>query len=297
MRAFILNILIILTVSISAQAQEINCSVQISAQKIEGTDRDAFQEMQQAIYEFINSRTWTNYNYKIEERIECTLLLTLVERVSSDTYKGKLSLVLKRPVFNSNYTTTMLNFEDKDITITYAEGEPIIFDPNSHTSNLSSILAYYMYIFLGIDNDSFSPLGGTPYYNKAQEIVQNAQGASEPGWKAFEDSKNRYWLVENLLNNQFKPLRECLYQYHRKGLDMLYDKADKGRSNINESLKLALKTNKAQPGSFLLSLFLDAKRDEIINIFSEGNPSVKAEAANTMKALDPIHSDQYSRIK
>lgn len=296
MRLFIFNILLISLLAINAQAQEMNCSVQISARQIEGTDRDAFKEMQQAIYEFVNSTTWSNYDFKIEERIDCTLLLTLSKRLSSDTYEGKLNLVLKRPVFNSNYSTTILNHEDNKVTFTYVEGEPLTFDPNSHTSNLSSLIAYYMYMFLGLDADTFSPLGGTPYYLKAQTVVQNAQGASEPGWKAFESSKNRYWLVENLLNPQFKSLRQSIYQYHRLGLDLLYDKADKARSNINESLKMALKTDKAQPGSFLMRLYLDAKREELINIFSEGNPSIKSEVANTMKTLDPIHSDQYSKI-
>lgn len=296
MRLFIFNILLISLLAINAQAQEMNCSVQISARQIEGTDRDAFKEMQQAIYEFVNSTTWSNYDFKIEERIDCTLLLTLSKRISSDTYEGKLNLVLKRPVFNSNYSTTILNHEDNKVTFTYVEGEPLTFDPNSHTGNLSSLIAYYMYIFLGLDADTFSPLGGTPYYLKAQTVVQNAQGASEPGWKAFESSKNRYWLVENLLNPQFKSLRQSIYQYHRLGLDLLYDKADKARSNINESLKMALKTDKAQPGSFLMRLYLDAKREELINIFSEGNPTIKSEAANTLKTLDPIHSDQYSKI-
>ncbi len=297
MRTYCLTLLAIFVLTtFSVQAQELKCSVQISAQQIEGTDRDAFKEMQQALYEFLNNTTWTNYNYKVEERIDCTFLLSLTKRVSSDTYEGKLNIVLKRPVFNSTYNSTLLNYEDNKITITYAEGEPITFDPSTHTSNLSSIFAYYVYIFLGLDADSFSPLGGTPYYNKAQAIVQNAQGASEPGWKAFENNKNRYWLVENLLNSQFKPLRESIYKYHRLGLDLLYETADKGRKNINESLKLALQTNRAQPGSFLMRLYLEAKRDEIINVFSEGNPIIKKEAANTMKELDPVHSDQYSKI-
>lgn len=297
MRTYFFTLLAIFLFTVfSAQAQELKCSVQVSALQIDGTDRDAFNEMQQALYEFVNNTTWTNYNYKVEERIDCTLLLSLTKRISSDTYEGKLNLVLKRPVFNSTYNTTLLNYEDTKVTITYAEGEPITFDPSTHTSNLSSLVAYYVYIFLGLDADSFSPLGGTPYFQKAQNIVQNAQSAVEPGWKAFESSKNRYWLVENLLNTKFKSLRESIYKYHRLGLDMLYESADKGRRNIKESLKLSLQTERAEPSSFLMRLYLDAKRDEIINVFSEGNPTVKAEVVNTMKELDPVHSDQYSKI-
>ena len=187
----IIAILLILT--IKSYSQEVNASVQVSARQIEGTDRDAFKELQQALYEFVNNRIWTNYNYKLEERIECTILLTLSERISSDQYKGKLNLVLRRPVYKTNYNTTMLNYIDKDVQFTYSEGEPLIYAENSFSNNLTSMIAYYVYVFLGLDADSFSKLGGTPYFEKAQSIVQNAQNTSEPGWKAFENMKNRYW--------------------------------------------------------------------------------------------------------
>jgi len=290
----IIAILLILT--IKSYSQEVNASVQVSARQIEGTDRDAFKELQQALYEFVNNRIWTNYNYKLEERIECTILLTLSERISSDQYKGKLNLVLRRPVYKTNYNTTMLNYIDKDVQFTYSEGEPLIYAENSFSNNLTSMIAYYVYVFLGLDADSFSKLGGTPYFEKAQSIVQNAQNTSEPGWKAFENMKNRYWLTENLLNPQYRPIRESIYEYHRKGLDLMYDNVENGRTNIAESLKLLQQSNRAKPGSFLMRLYLDSKRDEIIKIFGEGSPKTKTEVVNIMKEIDPANGDKYSAI-
>lgn len=207
-------------------SQEINCSVQVSARQIEGTDREAFTEMRQALYEFVNNTIWTNYSYKLEERIECTILLTLSERISSDQYRGKINVVLRRPVYKTNYNSTLLNYEDDDVEITYAEGEPLIFAENTFTSNLTSLIAYYVYVFLGLDGDSFGNLGGTPYFEKAQQIVQDAQNTGEPGWKAFENMKNRYWLIENIMNPQYRPIRQSIYEYHRKGLDVMYDNVE-----------------------------------------------------------------------
>lgn len=282
--------------SLTSFSQEINCSVQVSARQIEGTDRDAFKELQQALYEFINNTSWTNYDYKLEERLECTILLTLSERISSDQYRGKLNLVLRRPVYKTNYNSTMFNYIDTDVEFTYAEGEPLIFAENTFSSNLTSMIAYYIYVFLGIDGDSFALLGGTPYFEKAQTVVQDAQNTGEPGWKAFENMKNRYWLTENLMNPQYRKIRESIYEYHRKGLDVMYDNVESGRNNIAESLKLLQQANRAKPGSFILRLYLDSKRDEIIKIFGEGSPNTKAEVVNIMKEIDPANGDKYSAI-
>ncbi len=296
MRIKIFILSLILTLSIHSFAQEINGSVQVSARQIEGTDREAFRELQQALFEFVNNTIWTNYSFKLEERLECTILLTLSKRVTSDQYEGKLNLVLRRPIYKTNYNTTMFNYIDKDVVITYTEGEPLIFSEGSFSSNLTSLVAYYIYVFLGIDADSYSKFGGTPYYEKAQNIVQNAQNSSEPGWKAFENMKNRYWLTENLLNSQYRPIRESIYEFHRKGLDVMYDNVETGRNNIAESLKLLQQANRTKPGSFLLRLYLDAKRDEIIKIFGEGSPNTKAEVVNIMKEIDPANGSKYQTI-
>lgn len=291
-----LILILLLVFALKANSQEINCSIQVSARQIEGTDREAFTELQQSLYEFVNNTSWTNYAFKLEERIECTILLTLSERISSNQYRGKLNVVLRRPVFKTNYNSTMFNYVDTDVEFTYDLGEPLIYADNTFTSNLTSMIAYYIYVFLGIDGDSFANFGGTPYFEKAQSIVQSAQNTGEPGWKAFENMKNRYWLTENFLNPQYRPIRESIYQYHRKGLDAMYDNVETGRNSIAESLKLLQQANRAKPGSFLLRLYVDSKRDEIIKIFGEGSPNSKTEVVNIMKEIDPANGDKYSAI-
>lgn len=276
--------------------QEINCQVQVTARQIQGTDRTAFETMQTALYEFINARKWTPYSYKLEERVEATILLTINEQLSSERYRGQLNLVLKRPVYKTNLNTTLLNYIDKDIEFTYVENEPLQFSENSFDSNLTAIIAYYINIFLGLDADSFSPLGGTLYYERAQAIVQSAQNISEPGWKAYEKLKNRYWLSENLTNPIYRPVRESIYKYHLLGLDKMYDNVEMGRASIAESIKLLGQANEQKPGSFLIQLILEAKRDEIIQVFSEGAPNTKTEVVNILKEIDPANGSRYQQI-
>lgn len=281
---------------LQGNSQEINCQVQINAQQIAGTDRTAFENLQTALYEFVNARKWTPYSYKLEERIEATILLTLKEQVSSDKFRGQLNIVLKRPVYKTNFNTTLLNYIDKDVEFTYVENEPLQYNDNSFDNNLTATIAFYVNIFLGLDGDSFSPLGGTPYFERAQAIVQSAQNASEPGWKSYENQKNRYWISENLTNPIYRPVRESIYKYHLLGLDKLYDNAETGRSAIVESIKLLGQANDQKPGSFLIQLILEAKRDEIIQVFSEGSPTSKAEVVNILKELDPANGSRYQKI-
>jgi len=277
-------------------AQEINCQVQVTARQVQGTDRTAFETMQTALYEFINATKWTPYSYKLEERIEATILITINEQLSSEKFRGQLNLVLKRPVYKTNLNTTLLNYIDKDIEFTYVENEPLLFSENSFDSNLTAIIGYYINIFLGLDADSFSLLGGTPYFDRAQAIVQSAQSTSEPGWKAYESQKNRYWLSENLSNPIYRPVRESLYKYHLLGLDKMYDNAEIGRASIAESIKLLGQAHEQKPGSFLIQLILEAKRDEIIKVFSEGSPNTKTEVVNVLKEIDPANGSRYQQI-
>lgn len=276
--------------------QEINCQIQVTARQVQGTDRRAFESMQTALYEFINARKWTPYSYKLEERIEATILLTIHEQLSSEKFRGQLNLVLKRPVYKTNLNTTLLNYIDKDIEFTYVENEPLQFSDNSFDGNLTAIIAFYINIFLGLDADSFSTLGGTPYFERAQAIVQSAQSVNEPGWKAYESQKNRYWLSENLTNPIYRPVRESLYKYHLLGLDKMYDNAEMGRASIAESIKLLGQAHEQKPGSFLIQLILEAKRNEIIQVFSEGSPNTKTEVVNILKEIDPANGSRYQQI-
>ena len=279
-------------------AQELNCMISVSTPQIEGTDRRVFETMQTAMYEFINNRKWTNYNVAVEERIECTFLLTINDRLSADEFRGTLNVVIRRPVFNSSYNSVLLNYIDKGIQFRYVEYQPLDYNDGSYTSNLTSILAYYSYTVLGFYFDSYSPSGGTPFFEKAQEVVNAAQNSSEPGWKAFESDKNRWWLVNNYLNPANSGLRDFAYRYHRLGLDIMYDKVDQGRATIAESVEVLQKVYNAKPNLFALQLIFDAKRDELVNIFSDQRvaPMEKTSVVNIMKEIDPANSSKYQAI-
>ncbi|MCX6282570.1 MAG: DUF4835 family protein [Bacteroidetes bacterium] len=279
-------------------AQELNCTVSVSAQQIEGTDKRVFETMQNAIYEFINNRKWTNYNFKIEERIECTFLLTVNARLSADEFTGNINLVLRRPVLNSAYNAVLLNYIDKGFQFRYTEFQPLDYSDGTFSSNLTSVLAYYVYMYLGLYFDSFSQNGGQAFLTKAQGVVTTAQNASEPGWKAFDGTKNRYWMVENFLNPSNSALREFYYKYHRLGLDQMYEKVDGGRDVCTQSLEGIKILFDAKPELFALQLITDAKRDEFINIYADQKvpPTEKATVVNIFKELDPANGSKYQAI-
>jgi hypothetical protein len=279
-------------------AQELNCMISVSTPKIEGTDRRVFESLQSAMYEFVNNRKWTNFNVGVEERIECTFLLTITDRLSADEFRGTLNIVVRRPVFNSAYNTVLLNYIDKGIQFRYVEYQPLDYSDGSFTSNLTSLLAYYSYTALGFYFDSFSPSGGTPFFEKAQEVVNAAQNSSEPGWKAYESDKNRWWLVNNYMNPANSGLRDFAYRYHRLGLDLMYEKVDQGRGSISEGIEILQRLYNAKPDLFALQLIYDAKRDELVNIYGDQRvaPMEKTNIVNILKEIDPSNSSKYQVI-
>ena len=278
-----------------AKAQEFNVTVQVTSPQVEGTEKKIFETLQQELFDFVNNRKWTNYIYKPEERIEGTILIT-VEQRSGEDFKGKINVALRRPVFKSSYNTTLLNYLDRDFEFKYVEFQPLEYSDNVFTTNLTSTIAYYLYLYLGLDGDSFAKNGGSPYFAKAQNIVNMGQNAREKGWKAFEGQKNRYWLIENLTNPTYSSVREASYRYHRLGLDLMADDVEAGRAAINESLELLRKANRERPGLFILQLFLEAKRDELVNIYSQASPMDKTKAVNILKEIDPASASKYQRI-
>ncbi|MFH1161352.1 MAG: DUF4835 family protein [bacterium] len=291
-------LLILALTSVPLLAQELDCVVSVSAPRLEGTDKRIFESLQTAIYEFMNNRKWSNYNVKIEERIECTILLTINERISGDDFKGTLNLVLRRPVYNSAYNTIILNHVDRDFTFKYVEFQTLDYSDGLYSSNLTSTLAFYTYMFMGFYFDSFSLYGGTTFFEKAQEIVNTAQSAQESGWKAYERDKNKFWMVENILNPSNAALREFSYKYNRLGLDQMYERVDIGRNSVTESLELLRKISNAKPGLFMLQLTLDAKKDEFVNIYSDQRvpPMEKTNVVNLLKEIDPANSSKYQAI-
>jgi hypothetical protein len=276
------------------------CNVQVITQQIQGTNKQVFQTLQTSIYEFMNNTSWSNNVFETDERIECTMLFNIKEQVSVDEFKGTLQIQSRRPVFNSSFNSVVLNYVDNDIQFKYVEFQPLEFSETSHLSNLTSILAFYAYIIIGMDYDTYSFKGGTPFFQAAEKIVNNAQNAQERGWRAMESTsrKNRYWLINNILNEDFSLLREFVYKYHRLGLDMMYEKTNEARANISEYLKLLqqVSRNKPDPFMFYLQVVLDAKSDELINIFKESFDEEKTRVYALLTEIDPSHGNKYEQI-
>jgi hypothetical protein len=287
----------LLFLSYSAFSQELNCQIEINRQQLSGTNEQFFQSMHNDIYEFMNNKRWTEHVYNNDERIECKFQITLSSQVGNK-FTGTLSVQSRRPIYNSTYNTVMLNYQEKkeDFIFDYIEKQTLDFNESSFSSNLTAVLAFYAYVIIGLDYDSFSLNGGGAYFQKAMNIVNNAQSANEPGWKAYENLKNRYWLIENLTNEIYKPMRDCSYSYHRLGLDVLSEKPEAGRSEIVNAIEELKKVHNRKPSSFLMNLFFIAKGDEIINIFSEGFADEKSKVATILKEVDPANLTKYEAM-
>jgi len=281
-------------------SQELNCNVQVSAQKIQGSNRQVFESMQRDIYEFMNNSIWTNHVFSYAERIDCNILITITEQFSADEFRGTIQVQLRRPVFNSTYNSTVLNFMDNNFQFRYVEFSPLEFDPNSYRSSLVSVLAYYAYIFLGFDYDSFSPLGGTPFFQVAEKIVNNAQNASEPGWKPYDGSrnKNRYWLVKNALDREYEGIRRFIYEYNILGMDKMESKTGEARISILESLKLIQQVYRTRPDPYmyLLQIVMESKADELVSIFTGAFPEEKSRVVQLLNEIDPGNKTKYEKI-
>jgi len=281
-------------------AQELNCNVQVSSQRIQGSNREVFETMQRDIYDFMNSTVWTNHVYNYAERIDCNILINLNDQLSADEFRGTIQIQLRRPVYNTTYNSTMLNFIDNSIQFRYVGFQSMEFDPNSHRSNLVSLLAYYAYIILGFDYDSFSPLGGTEYFQIAEQIVTNAQNAPEPGWKPYDASRNRnrYWLVKNILDKGYEGVRQFIYEYDINGLDKMESRTTEARNNMVESLRLVQEVYRRKPDPFmyLVQVVMESKSDELINIFSEAFPEEKSRVVQILAEIDPANKAKYEKI-
>lgn len=279
-------------------AQELNCQVTVNSNQVQGTqEKVIFDQMQKSIYEFMNNTKWTRDNYTTNERIDCSILINVTSKLSADDYKASIQIQSRRPTFKSSYNTPVFNYMDENFTFKYGQFQQLEFNINTFSNNLTSVLAFYAYIIIANDYDTFSNLGGTEHYQKAQTIVSNAQSASETGWKSFESDKNRYWIVENALQPVFQPIRECLYRYHRTGLDLMNDKPDDGRKAILNSTDLLLKVYSDRPASFIMELFFNAKADELVNIFSKALPDEKNKIVETLSRVNPTNTNKYSKIQ
>lgn len=298
-RIFALFLFALFVFSGNIHAQELRCNVQLVTQQIQGSNKQVFRTLQTAIYEFMNNQSWTQNVFDPNEQIECNILINLKEQ-SGDKYRGSIQVQSRRPVYNSTYSTTVFNFLDNNFDITYVEYQPLDFDVNQHLSNLTSILAFYAYMIVGLDYDTFAPDGGTEFLQKAEAVVINAQNAPEAGWKAFGTSgnRNRYWLSQNIMEDQYRPVRNYLYTYHRLGMDKMESNVNVARDQIEESLKYLQGVFRNQPDSylFLLQVMFDAKSDEYVDIFKGAFPDQQRRVFLILKEINPSNIKIYETI-
>ena len=293
---YIFTAIALLGGTLCADAQELNCKVEINSEQVPGTNKSVFQTLEQAINEYMNTNVFTKAQFAANEKIDCNFFLTIKE-VNDQTMTGDLQIQCTRPVYNSAYTTTLLNFKDTKIEFSYQENEPLIFSTTSMESQLTAILNFYAYLILAIDSDSFAPRGGEPFYEQLKQIVQWAQSSGESGWKAFEDTKNRSAVLSAFTDAQTSGLRDMYYDYHRRGLDQMALSPDKGRSAITESLQQIKKVFDVAPMSVGLSMFRDAKLDELVNVYSKAPAEERSNVYNLLEPIYPTDQERLEKIR
>lgn len=297
MKSFsLLSIIFALAVAHGAAAQELNCQVTFNTDQIEGTNKQVFETLQQAVSEYMNTTVFTNAQFAANEKIDCRMFFTIKE-YKDDTFTGDLQVQSTRPVYNSSYTTTLINFKDTKLEFAYRENEPLVYSVNNMESQLTAILNFYAFLFLAVDFDSFAPNGGEPYFERLQQIVQMAQSSGESGWKAFEDTKNRSAVLSGFTDAATSGIRKLLYDYHRTGLDNMSVSVDKGRAAVTESLGEIEKIYKGAPMSVMLSMFKDAKFDELVNIYSKAPAEERSKVYNLLQPIYPTEEKRLDEIK
>lgn len=270
--------------------------ISIATPALSETDREIMRTLQSDLREFINQRNWTEYQFQARERIEASILITVNERIGSDEYRGTIQVQSRRPVFRTSYSSPVFNHQDRDFHFRYIENQPLDYVDNTFTSNLTAVIAFYVYIIIGFDFDTFAPMGGTPYFEMAQNIINSAQNAPERGWKSFESQRNRYWLVENLFNPTYRNIRQAMYIYHRQGFDKMVENMDLARGEIINALEMLQRVQRERPGSFLLQVVMTSKNDELVNLFSEASPMDRNRAISILTEVDPSNSAKYRRM-
>jgi hypothetical protein len=288
--------LLAMATAFAAQAQEMNARITVNSDKIQGTNKQVFTSLQTALTEFVNSRKWTDAIFVANERIDCTMTLIINEHTDNN-FKAEIQVQARRPVYNSGYATTTLNFQDRQLDFEYVEFSPLEYTNNTLESNLTATVVYYIYLMLGFDFDSFSPKGGTAFFQQAQQIVNLAQ--SQPtwnGWKAFDSDRNRHAIVTALTENTSDAFREMWYSYHRKGLDEMAANSDRGRTNLLEALPALEQLKNSRPTSVLLQIFADSKLDEVIAIYSKANMQEKQSGLKMLSNLYPTASARLEAL-
>jgi hypothetical protein len=298
MRHFVF--IIAFLIPIFSFSQELDCNVKVNSDRLQGTNKQVFSTLEESLNDFMNNTIWTNYVYEPQERIECNLQIDITEQISTSEFKGTIQLQARRPIFGSSYNSVILNYVDNDVQFTYQEFDAIEITENTFVSNLSSLLSFYAYLMIGLDNDTYSLKGGDDAFRQAEKIVNSAQSSSYDGWQSSDSQKrkNRYWLVNNLLDSEYSPLRSFYYSYHRQGLDLMEKSVEKGRNGTTEAILTLdnFSNNKPDPFTYLLTVIIEAKADEFVNIYMGSSQTEKQKIKNILIEIDPAGSRKYNEI-
>ncbi|MDO9274239.1 MAG: DUF4835 family protein [Lutibacter sp.] len=292
----IVQLFIILFVTAQLNAQELRCTITVNAEKIPSSNKQIFKTLENSLNEFVNQKRWTNFKYEPQERINCNLTLTILEQ-SGDDFKGHIQIQSSRPVYNSTYLTPVFNFKDDNFSFSYIEFEPLQFNENQFESNLSSIVSFYVYTILGMDADTFASNGGSTYFTKAQNVVVQAQQSGYAGWNQNDGSKSRFIIIDNILSPTYSLFRSAMYEYHLKGLDVMTKDKKKAKQKIAESIGFLKTIYDSRPNAFLLRVFMDAKADEIVTIFSDGPYYDTVKLKEDLLKISPLNAAKWNDIK
>ncbi|WP_316805100.1 DUF4835 family protein [Pedobacter nototheniae] len=278
------------------QAQELNARVTLLAPQVSNISKPTIDALQKTIRDFLNNNKFSNESYQPQERIDCNLIITINSWDGGSGYTAEAQIQSSRPVFNSSYNSTLLNMSDKNFDFSFNDGSTIDFSDQNYISNISALLSYYAYTIIGMDKDSFGKMGGTPYFKKAQNILNLAQASGNTGWKAADGLRNRFWFNENVLNPVFGELRNFIYSYHLSGLDQLTDN-DKGLTQIMAALPALQQMDKQKLGSIFPNVYFASKAEEITNVLSKLNPQERVRAYNMLAEIDPANIGKYEGLK
>lgn len=299
MKYLFLSFCIVLVSLSSLSGQELKVDIIVNTPRLQSVDPQVFQTLKTAIKEFMNNQPFTEDVFELEERIEVTIQLTIKDEYSLNSFGADMSIQAVRPVYGSNYKSSILMHVDKDVTFTYDQYQPIVFSRNAFVDNLSSILSFYAYYILGLDYDTYSKGGGEPYFQAAQEVINmipTSVTGSNKGWKPTDGNRNRYWMVENALNPTFRAMREASYTYHLKGLDEMHRDPAKGKINLLKGIDAIATIAKINRNSMAIQLFANAKNQEIIEIFKEADMGMKRQVRDLMGLIDPANASRYNQI-
>lgn len=281
---------------VSMNSQELNCKITVVSNQLSGSNKQLFKTLEKSINEYMNNTKWTDKQYKVQEKVQCVMTLNITEQTGNDQFKGNLQVQVVRPIYNSTYLTPILNYSDNDISFTYEEFQPLLFNETSFESNLVSLFSFYAYVVLGVDADSFSINGGSAYLRKAEKVMIMAQQGGSKGWSSIDRGFTRFKLVDSMLDATYGEYRSTMYTYHLKGLDTMVDDKTKAKQNIANAIVDLKEIYQKRPSAYLLRVFLDTKADEIASIFTDGPKINKTDLVEMLMRVYPARNNSWSKI-